>query len=125
MGGHKIAQPVPTFGLIAMIGLMIGLNYIDRGALSVAAPLMQGELGLTATAYGLVVSAFFWAYVPSQILAGWLADRVSVHRLMAAGVAVWGLATVLTGFVGGLFSLVLLRLLMGLGRARPFPAHPS
>lgn len=121
MGGHKIAQPVPTFGLIAMIGLMIGLNYIDRGALSVAAPLMQGELGLTATAYGLVVSAFFWAYVPSQILAGWLADRVSVHRLMAAGVAVWGLATVLTGFVGGLFSLVLLRLLMGLGEGTAFP----
>lgn len=121
MGGHQAAHPAPTWGLIVMIGLMIALNYIDRGALSVAAPLMQGELGLTATGYGFVVSAFFWTYVPSQILAGWLADRVSVHRLMAAGVAIWGLATVLTGFVGGLFSLVLLRLLMGLGEGTAFP----
>jgi ACS family D-galactonate transporter-like MFS transporter len=121
MGGHHAAHPAPTWGLIVMIGLMIALNYIDRGALSVAAPLMQGELGLSATGYGFVVSAFFWTYVPSQILAGWLADRVSVHRLMAAGVAIWGLATVLTGFVGGLVSLVLLRLLMGLGEGTAFP----
>jgi ACS family D-galactonate transporter-like MFS transporter len=121
MGGHDKEHPAPTTGLIVMIGLMIALNYIDRGALSVAAPLMQGELGLSATSYGIVVSAFFWTYVPSQILAGWLADRMSVHRLMAAGVAIWGLATVLTGFVGGLVSLVLLRLLMGLGEGTAFP----
>ena len=121
MGGHHAAHPVPTRGLIVMIGLMIALNYIDRGALSVAAPLMQGELGLSATAYGFVVSAFFWTYVPSQVLAGWLADRVSVHRLMAAGVAIWGLATLLTGFVGGVASLVALRLLMGLGEGTAFP----
>jgi ACS family D-galactonate transporter-like MFS transporter len=121
MGGHGNGHPAPTTGLIVMIGLMIALNYIDRGALSVAAPLMQGELGLSATSYGIVVSAFFWTYVPSQILAGWLADRMSVHRLMAAGVAIWGLATVLTGFVGGLASLLLLRLLMGLGEGTAFP----
>jgi ACS family D-galactonate transporter-like MFS transporter len=121
MGGHHTAHPAPGWGLIVMIGLMIALNYIDRGALSVAAPLMQGELELSATAYGFVVSAFFWTYVPSQVLAGWLADRVSVHRLMAAGVAIWGLATVLTGFVGGVVSLVLLRLLMGLGEGTAFP----
>lgn len=121
MGGHQAEHPVPTWGLIVMIGLMIALNYIDRGALSVAAPLMQGELDLSATAYGFVVSAFFWTYVPSQVLAGWLADRVSVHRLMAAGVAIWGIATLLTGFVGGVVSLVLLRLLMGLGEGTAFP----
>lgn len=121
MGGHQAEHPVPTWGLIVMIGLMIALNYIDRGALSVAAPLMQGELDLSATAYGFVVSAFFWTYVPSQVLAGWLADRVSVHRLMAAGVAIWGIATLLTGFVGGVVALVLLRLLMGLGEGTAFP----
>lgn len=121
MGGQHHAHPAPTWGLIVMIGLMIALNYIDRGALSVAAPLMQGELNLSATAYGFVVSAFFWTYVPSQILAGWLADRISVHRLMAAGVAIWGIATLLTGFVAGVIPLVLLRLLMGLGEGTAFP----
>ncbi len=52
-----------------------------------------------------VVSAFLRAYVPSQILAGWIADCMWVHRLRAAGVAIWGLATVRTGFVGGLAAI--------------------
>jgi ACS family D-galactonate transporter-like MFS transporter len=104
-----------------MIGVAIALNYVDRGAVSVAAPLIQAELGLSATGYGLVVSAFFWTYVPALLLAGWLADRVSVHRLMAVGVGIWAMATLLTGFAGGLFGLLLFRVLMGVGEGVAFP----
>ncbi len=111
----------PSRWLIIMVGVAIGLNYIDRGAVSVAAPLIRDELGLSATGYGLVVSAFFWTYVPALIAAGWLADRVSVHRLMAAGVAIWAVATLLTGFAGGLLGLILFRLLMGVGEGVAFP----
>ena len=64
-------------GLIVVVGAAIMLNYIDRGAVSIAAPLIKDEMGLSATAYGLVVSAFFWTYVPVLVLAGWLADSVS------------------------------------------------
>lgn len=108
--------------LVVMTGLAIMLNYIDRGAVSVAAPLIKDEMGLSATGYGLVVSAFFWTYVPVLVLAGWLADRVSVFRLMAGGVAVWALATLFMGFAGGLVSLVVLRLLMGIGEGVAFPS---
>ena len=104
-----------------MVGLAIMLNYVDRGAVSIAAPLIKDEMGLSATGYGLVVSAFFWTYVPVLLLAGWLADKVSVHRLMAVGVAIWALATLLMGFAGGLVSLVLLRLAMGIGEGVAFP----
>ena len=72
-------------GLIVMVGAAIMLNYIDRGAVSIAAPLIKDEMGLSATGYGLVVSAFFWTYVPVLVLAGWLADRISVWKLMAGG----------------------------------------
>ena len=58
-------------GLIVAVGAAIMLNYIDRGAVSIAAPLIKDEMGLSATAYGLVVSAFFWTYVPMLLLAGW------------------------------------------------------
>lgn len=115
-------QPTaPTRGVIWLIGLSIALNYIDRGAVSVAAPLIQSELALSATGYGVIVSAFYWTYVPAQGLAGWLADRMSVHRLMAGGVALWALATVLTGFAGGVTMLIILRLAMGLGEGVAFP----
>ena len=105
-----------------MVGLAIMLNYVDRGAVSIAAPLIKDEMGLSNTAYGFVVSAFFWTYVPVLVLAGWLADRVSVWRLMASGVFVWALATLLMGFAGGLVALVVLRLMMGIGEGVAFPS---
>jgi ACS family D-galactonate transporter-like MFS transporter len=105
-----------------MVGLAIMLNYIDRGAVSIAAPLIKDEMGLSATGYGLVVSAFFWTYVPVLVLAGWLADRISVWKLMAGGVAIWALATLLMGFAGGLTALVILRLAMGVGEGVAFPS---
>lgn len=104
-----------------MVGLVIMLNYIDRGAVSIAAPLIKDEMGLSATGYGVVVSAFFWTYVPVLVLAGWLADRVSVWWLMAGGVAIWAAATLFMGFAGGLVTLVVLRLLMGVGEGVAFP----
>jgi ACS family D-galactonate transporter-like MFS transporter len=111
----------PSRGLIALIGLSIALNYIDRGAVSVAAPLIQSELGLSATGYGVIVSAFYWTYVPCLALAGWMADRGSVHRLMAAGVAVWALATAAIGLAESVTMLIILRLIMGLGEGVAFP----
>lgn len=104
-----------------MVGLVIMLNYIDRGAVSIAAPLIKDEMGLSNTDYGFVVSAFFWTYVPVLVLAGWLADRVSVWWLMAGGVAIWAAATLFMGFAGGLATLVVLRLLMGIGEGVAFP----
>jgi ACS family D-galactonate transporter-like MFS transporter len=116
-----VRQQLST-GLIVMVGAAIMLNYIDRGAVSIAAPLIKDEMGLSATGYGLVVSAFFWTYVPVLVLAGWLADRVSVWKLMAGGVAIWAAATLLMGFAGGLVSLVILRLAMGVGEGVAFPS---
>ena len=121
MGPRTFSTTGPSTALIVMTGLAIVLNYVDRGAVSIAAPLIKDEMGLSATGYGLVVSAFFWTYVPVLVLAGWLADRVSVWWLMAGGVAVWALATLMMGFAGGLVSLVVLRLLMGVGEGVAFP----
>ncbi len=104
-----------------MVGLVIVLNYVDRGAVSIAAPLIKDEMGLSATGYGVVVSAFFWTYVPVLVLAGWLADRVSVWTLMAGGVAIWAMATLFMGFAGGLTTLIVLRLMMGVGEGVAFP----
>jgi MFS family permease len=82
---------------------------------------MQGELGLTNTEFGLIASAFFWVYGPVQLFSGWLCDRFSVYRLMSAGLLLWAVATMLMGFVGGFLSLLVLRIMLGIGESVIFP----
>jgi MFS family permease len=106
---------------VLLLGAAVFLNYVDRGAVGIAAPLMKSELDLTATQFGLIVSAFFWVYAPVQLFVGWLVDRFSVYRLMAGGVLLWALSTLAMGFVGGFGSLLVLRILLGVGETIAFP----
>jgi MFS family permease len=107
--------------IILLLGAAIFLNYVDRGSIAVAAPLMKGDLGLTNEAYGWAVSAFFWVYAPVQLFAGWLCDRFSVYKLLAAGILLWSASTLLMGFVGGFASLFVLRIMLGVGESLAFP----
>lgn len=107
--------------LVMLLGVAVFLNYVDRGAIGIAAPLMTADLRLDPEAFGLVLSAFFWVYAPVQLVVGWLCDRFSVYRLMAAGVLVWAVATFATGFVAGFTSLMVLRVLLGVGETIAFP----
>jgi MFS family permease len=118
-----IAQGRRNIGrvLVFLLGTAVFLNYVDRGAIGIAAPRLKEELGLSAEAYGLAFSAFFWIYAPVQFFAGWLCDRFSVYRLMALGIIVWAAATVLIGFAGGFASLLLLRIMLGVGESISFP----
>jgi len=110
-----------TRALVILLGASVFLNYVDRGAVGIAAPRMQGELGLSATEFGLIASAFFWVYAPVQIFVGWLCDRFNVYRLMTFGLLVWAAATLLMGFAGGFLSLLVLRVMLGVGESIAFP----
>ncbi|HET6941086.1 MAG TPA: MFS transporter [Sphingomicrobium sp.] len=107
--------------LVFLIGAAVFLNYVDRGAIGIAAPLMKSDLGLSEEAYGVAFSAFFWIYAPVQLFAGWLCDRFSVYKLMAAGILLWAGSTFLMGFAGGFLSLLLLRIMLGVGESISFP----
>jgi MFS family permease len=117
-----LARPaVPILSLVLLVAAAILLNYVDRGTIAVAAPLMKSELGLSATGFGIAVSAFFWVYAPIQLAVGWLCDRFPVYRLLAGGLLVWALSTAAMGFVGTLTGLIALRLMLGLGESIAFP----
>jgi MFS family permease len=107
--------------LVFLLGVAVFLNYVDRGAIGIAAPKMKDELGLSEEAYGLAFSAFFWIYAPVQLFAGWLCDRFSVYRMMALGILVWAVATLAMGFAGGFASLLVLRIMLGVGESISFP----
>jgi len=104
-----------------MIAAAIFLNYADRGMVGVAGPLIKTEMHLSATDFGLIVSAFFWIYAPAQAVVGWAVDRFRVYRLFGGGVGVWGLATAAMSLAGGFAPLIALRVVLGIGESFGFP----
>ena len=64
--------------MLVLLFLSVFINYIDRSNLSIAAPLLKDELGISASQLGILLSAFFWTYSTCQILSGWLVDRFDV-----------------------------------------------
>ncbi len=108
--------------MLLVLGMAVLLNYIDRGNLATAAPLLQDELSLSSVQIGWLLSAFFWVYAPAQIVAGWLVHRYDIRIVLGVGVALWSAATALTGLAGGFASILGLRLLLGIGESVTFPA---
>lgn len=102
----------PALILLAICAL---INYVDRGNLSIATPLLKDELHISVTQLGIVLSAFFWTYTAMQFVSGWLVDRFEVNLVMAAGFLVWSLATSATGLVKRFTLLLAMRLMLGVG----------
>jgi MFS family permease len=108
--------------VVALLSLAAFINYVDRGNLATAGPLIRDQLGLSHTQLGILLAAFFWSYAPAQLPAGWLAERLEPRRVLAAGLAIWGAATALTGLFSGFLTLLVLRLVLGLGESVMYPA---
>ncbi len=97
------------------------ITYLDRVCISVAAPFMVEDLGLSSVQMGYVFSAFALAYGLFEIPTGWIGDRFGQKRLMAPIVAAWSLLTILTGAARGFATLAGLRFLFGAAQAGAFP----
>jgi ACS family D-galactonate transporter-like MFS transporter len=112
-----------TLGLLCLLSLSVFINYVDRGNLSVAAPLLKQELNLSASQLGVLLGGLFWTYMALMIVSGWLVDRFHVGWVLAVGFSVWSLATGLTGLVHGFTTLLICRMLLGAGESVAFPAY--
>jgi MFS family permease len=104
-----------------LLAVAIFINYVDRGNLATAAPVIKEQLHLSATQIGILLSAFYWTYALSQPGAGWLAERWKPRWVIAAGFAVWSIATMLTGAGTGFATLLGLRMILGVGESVAFP----
>src|SRR5271170_5343526 len=110
-------------GVVFLLALSVFINYIDRSNLSIAAPLLKDELGLSASQLGTLLSVFFWTYGCMQIPAGWLVDRFEVKWVFAAGFFVWSAATAVTGILHGFSAWIVIRIVLGIGESIAFPAY--
>jgi MFS family permease len=114
-----------TSVVLVMLCLMYFITYLDRVNVSTAASGFGKDFNLSKTQIGVVFSAFAYPYLIFQIIGGWVSDRFGARRTLIWCGVLWGIATILTGFAGGLTSLLLARLLLGLGEGATFPAATS
>jgi len=109
--------------VLILLALSAFINFVDRGNLSAAAPLLKAELGLSDSQLGILLAAFFWSYALFQITSGWLVDHIDVKWMLAAGFFVWSVATAATGLAGSFALLLAARLVLGVGESVVYPSY--
>ncbi|HEU0009011.1 MAG TPA: MFS transporter, partial [Verrucomicrobiae bacterium] len=93
------------------------VNYIDRSVLFAVQPLVQREFPGSDARFGLLTTAFFFCYMATAPLTGWLADRYSRRWIMCAGALLWSAATLLTAVTHNFAELMIRHTLVGVGEA--------
>src|ERR1700756_4962137 len=85
-GGTMTAKPkvdeIRLSRVLFLLAFSVFINYLDRGNLSIAAPLLKNEFQLSATQLGLLLSSFFWTYSFFLPVSGWLVDRLDVKWVL-------------------------------------------
>ncbi|WP_434634507.1 MFS transporter [Chromobacterium sp. CV08] len=118
---HPFKIPTRRWRIGWLLGIGILVNYFDRISLSVAAPQLQVEFGLSNAELGLLFSAFFWSYALLQIPTGLVLDRFGTTRVGRIGALLWGVAATLTACAGGFAGIFAARVLLGVAEAPGFP----
>jgi sugar phosphate permease len=128
MSDIPASQPTPPrirrAQTLALSLLMVSgiVNYLDRGTLAVANPLIRADLGLSLGQMGLLLSAFSWSYALCQLPVGGLVDRIGPRRLLGAGLIIWSLAQAAGGLASTFGYFIIARIVLGIGEAPQFPS---
>jgi MFS family permease len=119
---HTLGTPTRVrYWVIVFAVTLAVVTYIDRVAISFAAPFITRDLGLDSAQMGLVFGAFGWAYALFEIPGGYLGDRFGPRTVLMRIVLWWSFFTAATGWVFSFASLVVTRFLFGMGEAGCFP----
>lgn len=115
--------PIPhlRWWIIGMICMLTVVNYIDRMTLSVLAPTIMDEFGMTNVHYSRVVTAFLLAYTISQAVSGRIIDRIGTRVGFMVFVGIWTVASMLHSTARSAVQLAGFRFLLGLGEAGNWP----
>jgi len=107
--------------IVGLIFLATLINYIDRLTISVLAPVITHDLGLTNTQFGGILFWFLLAYTISQGLSGKLYDRIGTRRGFICSIVLWSIGAMAHAFARGLASLSVVRFVLGFGEAGNWP----
>ena len=112
------------FKVVFLSFLAVFICYIDRVNISVAIIPMQDQFGWSESQVGLILGSFYFGYMITMILGGYLADKYGGKKVLGYALLIWSLFTIITPFFAyqGLWWLILIRILMGLGEGVTFPS---
>jgi MFS family permease len=129
MSGPDQSGPKPSARLraiqwtaIALVTVVIALNYIDRSTLAVGNLLIRKEFGISATAIGALQSGWSLAYAFAQIPVGFMLDRLGPRYLVGAALILWSIAQGAGGFALGYTQLLWTRIALGITESPAYPA---
>jgi MFS family permease len=104
-----------------LLCVLYAVSYVDRTAISTAAPAIRADLHLTETQFGLALAAYSLPYALLQVFGGWIGDRFGPRKVLGILAVAWGISTIWTGLATGLLALGAARLLLGLSEGAAFP----
>jgi MFS transporter, ACS family, hexuronate transporter len=107
--------------IAGLVFLATLINFLDRLTISVLAPVITAQLGLTNLQFASINTWFLVAYTASQGLSGKLYDRIGTRRGFAISIVIWSSAAMAHAFARGLASLSCMRFVLGLGEAGNWP----
>src|ERR1700761_6294722 len=107
---------------IALVTVVIALNYIDRSTLAVGNLLIRKEFGISATAIGALQSGWSLAYAFAQIPVGFMLDRLGPRYLVGAALVLWSIAQGAGGFALSYTQLLWSRIALGITESPAYPA---
>ncbi len=105
---------VMRWTLVALLFFAGAISYMDRVAISVAAPIIAREMHLDAAQLGLVFSTFFVGYAAFCFVGGWGSDRIGPRRVLLIAVLGWSVFCGMTALAVGFTSLLVIRAIFGL-----------
>lgn len=100
--------------IVFLLFIVYMLNYMDRSALSITAPLIEKELGFNAAEMGMIFSAFFIGYALFNFIGGWASDKIGPKTVFLIAALLWSVFCGLTGLVTGLWTMLIVRVLFGM-----------
>jgi MFS family permease len=112
------------YALVVMVGINF-INYLARFVPAVTGPLIQKEFHLNDAHAGALATAFLLVYAIAALPFGLWADRWVRKNIVAIGVTIWSVATVLTALSQNFLHLFIGRAVVGIGEASYYPAGTS
>ena len=125
-GSSKVVPERRYFGaqakVTALLCVLFAIMYLDRVNIAAAAASLKAHFALSNAETGFIFSAFSWAYLGSVMFGGWGARKFGAKSTLTVCVVIVGIGTIATGLAGGLATLFVARLLVGMGEGPAFPA---
>ncbi|MFB5188792.1 MFS transporter [Alicyclobacillus fastidiosus] len=111
---------------LIIVTILCGLGYmvysVDRMVMSSSVGLIAKQFHMTKGSSGLIMSSFFYGFVVLLFIGGILSDKFSGKTVLIWGLSIFSLATGATGLATGFGTMLVYRIITGLGEGLFWPA---